>query len=157
MGADAVPRGLERMKDHLERPGARVDSTIATAGQRDQAELATFHLEAGRRAFAREADREAEQELRRALYLSPYLAEAHLLLGRVHLRGGRIADAIQALKIALWSEETAAGQVLLAEAYRIGQDLPAAKQAVERALVLDPKSPDARALAPVFGVRLPPS
>jgi tetratricopeptide (TPR) repeat protein len=155
-GAD-VPRGLERLKDYLERPGARVDSTIALSGQRDQAELATFHLEAARRAFAREADRTAEEALRRALYLSPYLAEAHLLLGRVHLRGGRTAEAIQALKIALWSEESAAGQVLLAEAYRQSQDIAAARQAVERALVLDPKSADARALAQVLGVRLPPN
>jgi tetratricopeptide (TPR) repeat protein len=154
--ADPVPRGLERLKEYLERPGARVDSTIATTGQRDQAELATFHLEAGRRAFAREADRDAEEELRRALYLSPYLGEAHLLLGRVYLRGGRTADAIQALKIALWSEETAAGQVLLAEAHRQGHDLAAAKQAVERALVLDPQSAEARALAAALGVRQPP-
>ena len=86
-----------------------MDSTIASTSQRDQAELVAFHLEAGRRAFAREADRTAEEELRRALYLSPYLAEAHLLLGRVHLRSGRTSDAIQAFKIALWSEETAAG------------------------------------------------
>jgi tetratricopeptide (TPR) repeat protein len=154
-GADPVPRGLERLKEYLERPGARVDWTIASTGQRDQAELATYHLEAGRRAFAREADRTAEAELRRALYLSPYLAEAHLLLGRVHLRSGRTSDAIQAFKIALWSEETAAGQAALAEAYRQSHDLAAAKQAVERALALDPQSADARALARALGVRVP--
>jgi tetratricopeptide (TPR) repeat protein len=154
-GADPVPRGLERLKDYLERPGARVDSTIATTGQRDQAELATYHLEAGRRAFAREADRTAEEELRRAIYLSPYLAEAQLLLGRVQLRGGRTAEAIQALKIALWSEESATGQVLLAEAYRQSHDIDSAKQAVERALVLDPQSAEARTLAMTLGVRIP--
>jgi tetratricopeptide (TPR) repeat protein len=154
-GADAVPRGLERLKDYLERPGARVDSTIASTGQRDQAELATYHLEAGRRAFAREADRTAEEELRRAIYLSPYLAEAQLLLGRVQLRAGRTAEAIQALKIALWSQESAAGQMLLAEAYRQSHDLESAKQAVERALVLDPQSAEARALAMTLGVRIP--
>ena len=71
---------------------------ITTAGQRDQENLAAFHLDAGRRAFEREADREAIQELRRALYLSPYLAEAHLLLGRAVSarrpsgRGGRGAE-----------------------------------------------------------------
>ena len=56
-------------------------SVVASAGQRDQTALAVFHLDAARRAFEREADREATQELRRALYLSPYLADAHLLLG----------------------------------------------------------------------------
>ncbi len=144
--SDPVPRGLERLKDRLERPSARAESIITLAGQRDQAELATFHLDAGRRAFAREADREAEQELRRVLYLSPYRSEAHALLGRIHLRSGRTADAIRAFKIALWSEDTAAGHIALAEAYLLGQNLQAAKDEVNRALALDPGSPEARAL-----------
>ena len=111
-----MPRGLERLHEELTAARARVDTIITSAGQRDQENLAAFHLDAGRRAFEREADREAEQELRRALYLSPYLAEAHLLLGRLYLRGGRAGDAVQALKIALWSEETVAAHVGLAEA-----------------------------------------
>ncbi len=61
----------------------------------------------------------------------PYLAEAHLLLGRIHLRTGRTADAIQAFKIALWSEETAAGHVALAEAYLQSQNVDAAKEEVD--------------------------
>jgi len=36
-------------------------------------------------------------ELNHALYLSPYLAEAHLLLGRIHLRNGRVHEAIRAI------------------------------------------------------------
>ncbi len=51
----------------------------------------TFHLERGRRLFEREQDREAIAELRRAVYLSPYEAQAHLLIGRIYLRGGRPA------------------------------------------------------------------
>ena len=143
---DAVPRGLERLKDYLERASPTVDAIITSTGQRDQAELALFHLDAGRRAFTREADREAERELRRALYLSPYLAEAHLLLGRIHLRTRRTAEAIQAFKIALWSDETAAAHVALAEAYLQDKNVPAAKDEVDRALALDPDSTEARAL-----------
>jgi tetratricopeptide (TPR) repeat protein len=143
---DHVPRGLERLKDYLERPRTSVDAVITSAGQRDQAELAAFHLDAGRRAFVREADREAERELRRALYLSPYLAEAHLLLGRILLRTGRTAEAIQAFKIALWSEETAAGHVALAEAYVQDKNLSAAKEELDRALALDPNLVEARQL-----------
>ncbi|HXG88694.1 MAG TPA: tetratricopeptide repeat protein [Vicinamibacterales bacterium] len=146
VNGDPVPRGLERVKEHLERPSSRVDSIITATGQRDQAELAAFHLAAGRRAFGRDADREAEQELRRALYLSPYLSDAHLLLGRIHLRTGRTPEAIQAFKIALWSEETVAGRLALAEAYLQGQNPAAAKEEVERALVIDPGSVEARAL-----------
>ena len=145
-GADAMPRGLERLKEHLERPRATVDSILTSSGQRDQAELAKFHLDAGRRAYERDADREAERELRRALYLSPYLSEAHLLLGRVHLRTGRTADAIQAFKIALWSEDSAAGHVALAEAYLQSQNPTAAREELDRALALDPASAAARAL-----------
>ncbi|MCC7179793.1 MAG: hypothetical protein IT177_15550 [Acidobacteria bacterium] len=145
-GGDAVPRALERLRDRLDRPSARVDTFITSAGQRDQAGLAAFHLDAGRRAFEREADREAAQELRRALYLSPYLAEAHLLLGRIHLRGGRAEEAVQTLKIAIWSEESAAAQAALGEAYLALEDVAAARAAVDRALALEPRSAEALAL-----------
>jgi tetratricopeptide (TPR) repeat protein/TolB-like protein len=143
---EPIPRGLERMKNRLERAGARVDSVLTASGQRDQASLAAFHLDAARRAFEREADRAAEQELRRALYLSPYLAEAHLLLGRVYLRGSRPQDAVDALKIALWSEETAIAHLTLAEAYVQLQQPALARAEAQRALALDPTSAQARQL-----------
>ena len=116
-----------------------------------QEDLAAFHLDAGRRAFEREADREAIDELRRALFLSPYLAEAHLLLGRLYLRGGRPAEAVGALKIALWSEETVVAHVALAEAFLQVQDQAAARVEVDRALTLDPKSASALALKAKLG------
>ncbi|MGE0042953.1 MAG: tetratricopeptide repeat protein [Vicinamibacterales bacterium] len=155
-GLDPVPAGRERLVESLERPGARVASTITASGQRDQAELAAFHLDAGRRAFARENDRQAEAELRRALFLSPYLAEAHVLLGRLALRAGRPAEAVQALKIAIWSEETSEAQVVLAEAYLQVQEPAAALAAVDRALELDPSSVEAQALRSRIGPRPPP-
>ncbi len=145
-GGDSVPRGLARVKDRLERPGVRVESVITATGQRDQADLASFHLEAARRAFAREDDREAEQELRRVVFLSPYLADAHVMLGRVYLRAGRTSEAIQALKIALWSEESVVAHLALAEAHLQLKDLVSARAEVDRALVLDPASHEAQAL-----------
>jgi tetratricopeptide (TPR) repeat protein len=150
-GGDPVPRGLERLHEELMPARAKVDSLITTAGQRDQEKLATFHLEAGRRAFEREADREAIQELRRALYLSPYLAEAHLILGRLYLRGGRPAEAVEALKISIWSEETVAAHVSLAEAFLQVEDQAAARLEIDRALALDPKSAAALALKAKLG------
>ena len=148
---DPVPRGLERLHEELLPSRARIDNIITTAGQRDQEKLAAFHLDAGRRAFAREADREAIDELRRALFLSPYLAEAHLLLGRMYLRGGRPAEAVEALKIALWSEESVAAHVSLAEALLQIQDQAAARLEIDRALALDPKSDEALALKAKLG------
>ncbi len=151
VAGDPVPRGLERLAEDLTPSAGRVDTLLTTAGQRDQDALAAFHLDAGRRAYQREADREAIQELRRALYLSPYLAEAHLMLGRLHLRGGRAEEAVGALKIALWSEETVAAHVALAEAYLAVQDTASARSEIDRALVLDPKAGDARALQAKIG------
>ena len=147
-GADAVPKGLERVKSEVELPHAgRIEKTIATGEQRDQAELATFHLDRGRRLFREENDREAVVALNHALYLSPYLAEAHLLLGRIHLRNGRLHEAISAFKIALWSAESAAAHAALGEAYRQSNDLAAARIEADRALALDPASEEAKALA----------
>lgn len=136
---DSVPRGLERLDDGLDRPAAFVDTIVMSAGQRDQDALARFHLDAGRRAYDKQEDREAERELRRALYLSPYLGEAHVLLARVCLRGGRVEEAVEALKIAIWSEETADAHVALAEAYLELKDPARARIEVDRALVLEPR------------------
>jgi tetratricopeptide (TPR) repeat protein len=140
VSGDPVPRGLERLGEELMPARARVESVITSESQRDQEKLAAFHLDAGRRAFEREADREAMQELRRALYISPYLAEAHLLLGRLYLRGGRAADAVEELKISLWSEPSVPAHLALAEAFLRIADHAAARAEVDRALALDPKS-----------------
>ena len=141
----AVPPGLERMR--LDPDGSwalRADQTIVNSAQREQRELATFHLEQGRRLFDREQDREALAELRKAIYLSPYEAQAHLLIGRIHLRGGRPADAVDAFKISIWSEDHAPAHVYLAEAFLKLGDSANARAEVQRALVLDPSSPDAK-------------
>ena len=84
--------------------------------------------------------------MNRALYLSPYEAEAHLLVGRIHLRNNRVREAIDAFKISLWSEDTAQAHLALGEAYVQAKDLAAARQEAERAAVLAPTSPDVRRL-----------
>jgi tetratricopeptide (TPR) repeat protein len=153
-GTDAIPKGLERVKGDVELPHlARIEKAIATSGQRDQAELAKFHLETGRRFFQAENDRDAVVALSHAIYLSPYLAEAHLLLGRIHLRNGRLHDAINALKISLWSTETAEAHAVLGEAYRQSKDLVAARTEADRALQLDPVSAEAAALVARLNAR----
>jgi Tfp pilus assembly protein PilF len=144
---DEVPPDLERLRPYLDPPGARrTDSALMATEQRGQRELVAFHLERGRRFFDRDTDRDAMAELRRAVYLSPYQAEAHLLIGRIHLRAGRIPDAVAAFKIALWSEESAVGHAALGEAYRQARDLAGARLEAERALALRPDLPEALAL-----------
>ena len=144
---EPLSRGLERPRSHLESlRGSGIDQAITNTAQRDQRDLAQFHLERGRRLFDAEQDREAMMELRRAVFLSPYEAEAHLLIGRIHLRAGRPREAVDALKISIWSRDTAAAHVALAEAYLRRKDVPAARAQVQTALQLDPSSADAKAL-----------
>ncbi len=147
-----VPRGLERLReDPALREASRSDKTIVNTAQREQRSLATFHLDRGRRSFEREEDREALAELRRAVFLSPYEAQAHLLIGRIHLRNGRTADAVNALKISIWSEETAEARLALAEAYIKLQNTAAARTELQRVLALDPESVEAKRLLATIG------
>ena len=141
--SDAVPKGLERLKDDVALPPAK-HPDMAQTGQRDQWELAGFYAERGRRLYEEENDRGAMDELNRALFLSPYHPEANLWLGRVHLRGGRVQDAIGALKIAVWSTESAAAHAALAAAYVEAKDPDAARAEATRALALDAGSIEAK-------------
>lgn len=145
--ADQVPRGLERVKGDVELPhNRRLEETLANSGQRDQQELARFYLDRARRLFEQENDRDAFAELNRVLFLSPYDADAHLLLGRIHLRAGREGEAIDAMKIAVWSQETAEAHVALAEAYLAAKQPDAARTEAERALAMAPGHASATAL-----------
>jgi tetratricopeptide (TPR) repeat protein len=142
-----IPAGLERFRTELDNPrDSRLDQAIVDAAQREQRDLASFHLDHGRRLFQKEQDREAMAELRRAVYLLPYEAEAHLLIGRIHLRAGRPQEAVDALKISLWSQETAPARVALAETYLSLKNTAAARMELERALTLDPASAEAKRL-----------
>ncbi len=139
-GLQAVPKGLERVKSDVELPHAlRIDETLANNQQ-----LAGFYLDRARRFYQQENDRDALADLNRVIFLSPYQAEAHLLVGRIHLRDGQVREAIDAFKISLWSAETADAHTALAEAYLEAKDVTAARAEAERALALDPASAAAR-------------
>ena len=57
------------------------------------------------------------------------------------------------MKISLWSQETPQAHVALGEAYLQAKDVVAARAEVERALVLDPASADAKRLLEKIGGR----
>src|SRR5471032_3004826 len=64
-GANTIPNRLERVKMQLDAANSpRVEDVIEAAEQRDQRELAAFHLDSGRRLFLAERDAEAIAELR---------------------------------------------------------------------------------------------
>jgi Flp pilus assembly protein TadD len=146
-GTSAIPPNLERVKAELDLAGSpRVDEAIAAAEQRDQREQAAFHVESGRRLFQAQRDADAIGELRRAIYLSPYEREAHLLLGRVYLREGQLADAIDELKISIWSDDQIDARLALAEAYLQARNVDAARSELQTILTRQPSNAEARRL-----------
>jgi tetratricopeptide (TPR) repeat protein len=145
--ANSVPRGLERLKMTIDAASlTRVESAISASGQREQRELVAFYLSNGRRLFQAERDPEALAELRRVVFLSPYESEAHLLIGRILLRDGRPREAIDTLKISVWSRDTPAARLALAEAYTAARDYAAARTEVQAVLATEPGNSSAAAL-----------
>jgi tetratricopeptide (TPR) repeat protein len=146
--AEPVPRGLERLRDDLAPTHpAPVDTGRAPADPKDRGDLAAFHADRGRRMFEQQQDEEAIPELKRSLYLLPYQPDVHLLLGRLYLRSGRVADAIDALKISLWGRDSSEAHAVLGQAYLAGKDEAAARAELKKAEQIDPTGADAKHLA----------
>ena len=144
-GAKTTCRCLERIKADIDvLASLRVENVIVAVEQRDQRDLARFHLDAGRRAYQAERDAEAISALRRAVYLAPYESAAHLLLGRVYLRGGRTDEAIDEFKIAIWSDDTVGAHLALADAYVQAKDFATARTELQWILKADPQNADAK-------------
>jgi Tfp pilus assembly protein PilF len=152
-----VPKDLERLQDSLlPRRLVRFDAALTGAAKRTNDDLVAFHLDRARRYLEQGRDGEALPELRRVVFLSPYHAEAHLLMGRLHKRSGRVHEAIAEYRIALWSQETAAAHLALAEALLENRDRAEARASAERALRLDPQNADAKALLAHLDALPPP-
>ena len=141
--AGKVPPSLERLPTDLD-DALLTTPAFASAASRDQKETAEFHLSRARALVEENRDREAIANLQRSVYLAPYQDEPHLLLGRLYERAGRISDAIDELKVAIWCRETAAARIELGRVYVSSGDKDAARKEFERALVLAPDSAEAR-------------
>ncbi len=146
--AEPVPRGLERIRDDLRatRP-MTVDTARTPSDPKGLEDLAAFHADRGRRMFEQQQDEEAIPELKRSLYLLPYQPDVHLLLGRIYLRSGRVAEAIDALKIALWGRDSAEAHAVLGQAYLVAKDETGARAELKKARQLDPDGADTKQLA----------
>jgi tetratricopeptide (TPR) repeat protein len=142
-----VPAALERLPTttHLSG-GLRVRALAAAPAQRDQQEAARFHLGNARSLVAAQRDREATNELRRAIYLAPYEDEPHLLLGDIYRRSGRLKEAIEELTVAVWCRDTVGARLALAEALMAAGERALAREQAQRAQALDPRSSAAQAL-----------
>ncbi|HTV02556.1 MAG TPA: tetratricopeptide repeat protein [Luteitalea sp.] len=153
-GERGVPRGLERPSETETTP-VRVDPALVSATQQEYQQLARFHYDRGQRLAEQQQDREAISEFRKSLYLAPYDARTHLAMARVLVRGGRLREAVDALKISLWSEESVDARLLLAESLLESDEPAAALTHAERAVQLAPTSADARALLAKIKAVLP--
>lgn len=150
--ADKMPGGLERLPTDLDlSSGPRLAATLAAPAQRGQQETASFYLERGRKLFDAQRDREAMSELQRAIYLAPYDSEPHVLLGRLLERGGRLTEAIDEFKIAIWARETAEARVALGAALLESGDASGARREAQRALALQPEYAPAKELLKKLG------
>ena len=144
---ETVPARLERMRTDLDASiSRRFASTVGTPARQEQQEVAAFYLDEGRRLVAAGRDRDAINQLRRAIYLSPYQDEPHLLLGHLYQRGGRLPEAIDEFKVAIWCKESPPARLALGAALLESGDRPAARREAERALVLQPDSAEAKGL-----------
>ncbi len=123
---------------------------IAAAGQREQRELAGVYLANGRRLSQAGLHADALVELRRTVFLSPYDNEAHLLIGQLLLRLGRAREAIDALKISVWSRDTTVARLTLAEAYAAAREYGAARAEAESILAAEPGNTAAKELLSVL-------
>ena len=72
--------------------------------------------------------------------------EPHLLLGRLYERAGRLTDAIDEFKVAIWCRDTAAARIALGNALLANGDPAGARREAQRAIVLAPESTEARDL-----------
>jgi Flp pilus assembly protein TadD len=138
---------LERVKTDFEpsRAGARPGEAGAEVASGSQPSVESAMRQA-RDLYAQARDWDALDRLRVVLLATPYDAAAHLLAGRIHLRNGRLDEAVDALKLSLWSADSAEGHLVLAQAYLDAKDPVGARLEVRQALALNPSSADARQL-----------
>ncbi len=131
----------------LPEGGESVPREVPPAAAR--AEVIGFHLERGRILCEKQMWTEAVGELRKVLYLDPYDGNARYLLARAYLGTGDLEHALIEAKMSLWSKESAAAHMLLAQILnQMGRHDEARGEAM-RVLQIEPENAEARAFAGV--------
>ena len=135
-----------------DEPDSRPVSLPSSASRED---VVSFHLVRGSEYCKREMWVEASEELKKVLYLNPYLGQARYLLSTAYVGMGDLEHALVEAKMCLWSNESADAHMLAARILqRMGRE-GEAKSEAEKALLLDPARADALELlgAPQGGGR----
>lgn len=144
-----VPKNLERVLPELAPPSDWRHPLVVNA---EQEQTATFYLDRGKRLADEMRDREAIDELRRAIYISPYLDRSHILLGRLYQRSGRLSDAAEAYALALWCQETAEAHAAMAGVQLAIGKRELARASANRALAIDPANAEAKEVLRQLGL-----
>jgi tetratricopeptide (TPR) repeat protein len=147
-----VPKGLERLLPELAPP---FDWRHLLVGVADQEQTAAFYVDRAKRLSDEMRDREAIDELRRAIYVSPYFDRPHIMLGRIYQRTGRLTDASEEYSVALWCQETAEAHAALASVELAMGKRDLARDSATRALAIDPANAEAKEVLRQLG--LPPA
>ena len=148
-GHDPLPRGLARIAQDLDS-GTRVSSVGQAISDDDAARPAGRGAVPSRarppavpgRAGSRGDGRAAARGVPVALRGGGAPADRP----DPPARAGRPREAVDALKISIWSQDTVAARVALGEAYLRIKDTANARAQAQKALALDPGSEDAKAL-----------
>ena len=64
----------------------------------------------------------------------------------MYLRGGQVADAIDELKISIWSDDRVDARLALADAYMQSKNPDAARSELQTVLTREPSNAEARRL-----------
>lgn len=136
---DRLAKGLERVPDDLAPP-----AWLPVWHMPEQDATVVVYIERGRALMDELRDREAIDEFRRAIYLAPYADQPHLWLGRLYLRTGRVAEAMEEFTVAIWCRDSADAHAALASAALASGKRDVAKVEAERALARDPAHAEAR-------------
>ncbi len=154
-------QGLERLKENYHgRRFRQLQLVLEILREESLSRLpreqhAESHLERGRELLGETRDAEALGELREAVRLNPNQAEAHLLLGWLHERGGRREEAVREARLALTSENSLEAHLLLAKIYLEQERVAEAEQQALQALEVEPENVAARSVLETIQMRTP--
>ena len=154
-------QGLERLKlNYLGRRFRQLQLVLEILSEESLSRLpqeqhAEAHLERGRELFGEQRDAEALRELREAVRLNPNQPEAHLLLARLHERGGRREEAAREVRLALGWKNSLEAHLLLAKIYLEQEQMAEAEQQAQQALEVEPENAAAHSLLRTIQTRTP--
>ena len=134
------------MRLEIESPGSPAVAPAATAAGAALATTPAAHIRRARQNLSSGQLDAAETEFRAALAADPPNAAAHLGLGEVDRRRGKLDDAVKELQSSLQARDSAFVRTMLAKVYLDQKKFDLARTEAEHALKLAPNYTEAKVL-----------